>query len=65
MCVTRWERASDQLYIKKKWGFNFASGCTGCVAAAVADEGVLGAISAWWQRCAWVATGPKGARWDP
>jgi hypothetical protein len=39
--------------------------CTCCVAAAVADEGVLGAISAWWQRCAWVATGPKGARWDP
>jgi hypothetical protein len=34
MCVTRWERASDQLYIYiKKWGFNFASGC---VAAAVA-----------------------------
>jgi hypothetical protein len=55
---------TNYIYIKK-WGFNFASGCTGCVAAAVADEGVLGAISAWWQRCAWVATGPKGARWDP
>jgi hypothetical protein len=34
----------------------------GCAAAAAGDEGVLGAISAWWQRCAWVATAvPRGA----
>jgi hypothetical protein len=34
----------------------------GCAAAAVGDEGVLGAISARWQRCAWVATGAPVSR---
>ena len=34
----------------------------GCAAAAAGDEGVLGGISARWQRCAWVATGAPVSR---